>query len=72
MGITADSARRSRSAPQNVVMRSLLCSNMFTVTYQDQSGSVLGSEMIKHSKLTRNGMEDELIKSVKNLQKDII
>ena len=39
---------------------------MFTVTYQDQSGSVLGSDMIKHSKLTRNGKEDELIKSVKN------
>ena len=33
---------------------------MFTVTYQDQSGSLTGPEMIKHSKLTKAGKEEEL------------
>ena len=33
---------------------------MFTVTYQDQSGSLTGPEMIKHSKLTKQGKEEEL------------
>ena len=36
---------------------------MYTVTYQDQSGSLVGPEMIKHSKLTKLGKEDELTKS---------
>ena len=35
---------------------------MFTVTYQDQSGSLTGPEMIKHSKLTKQGKEEELTK----------
>ena len=35
---------------------------MFTVTYQDQSCSVVGPEMIKHSKLTKLGRQEELTK----------
>ena len=35
---------------------------MFTVTYQDQSGSLPGPEMIKHSKLIKQGKEEELTK----------